>query len=325
MQEIIPPVSREKIKDELNRDKFLRRTNFGDRLVFVVTAHDSPNIMQELGRLREEAFRDGGGGTGKSCDIDEFDLMEHPYKQLLVWDPADEEIIGGYRYIEGPEVRFAADGSPLLSTTEIFRFSPRFIKEYLPYTIELGRSFIQPRYQLSKNGIFSLDNLWNGLGGLVAKHKDWMKYFFGKVTMYTSFMTEARDILLYYLTKYHKDKENLVLPIDPLPFETEHEKLASLYEGLDREEAYRAACKKIRELNENIPPLMNAYIKLSPTMKCFGTCINNHFGGVEETGILITMGEAYETKKERHIPENLSDVQEIDDAARDLFSFHLAV
>lgn len=309
MEPIIPPVARERLKDELTSDKFLRYTNYGNRMVFITTAHDSPAVMQELGRLREEAFRSEGGGTGKSADIDEFDTMPNPYKQLVVWDPVDEEIVGGYRFIEGNRVSFDATGAPLLSTTEIFKISPRFIKEYLPQTIELGRSFVQPKYQSSRNGIFSLDNLWDGLGGLVTLNESWMKYFFGKVTMYTSFNPEARDTLLYYVSKYYKDSDNLVVPVNPIKPVTPAEKLEALYKGLELEEAYRTAQKRIRELGENIPPLFNSYLKLSPLMRSFGTCVNPHFGDVEETGILIRVDEVYESKKERHIPLRLSDVQ----------------
>lgn len=309
MQDIIPPISRELLKQELTEDKFLRYTNFGNRLVYVVTAHDAPNVMQELGRLREEAFRSGGGGTGKSADIDEFDTMPDPYKQLVVWDPAEEEIVGGYRFIEGNRVKFSADGKPLLSTTEIFRFSDQFIQEYLPKTIELGRSFVQPKYQSARRGVFSLDNLWDGLGGLVTINKSWMQYFFGKVTMYTSYNKEARDTLLYYVNHYHHDPEDLVIPIDPIQPVTPKAQLDGLFSGLDMEEAYKVANKRIRELGENIPPLFNSYIKLSPEMRSFGTCINTHFGGVEETGILIKIDEIYPTKKERHIPENIESVQ----------------
>lgn len=309
MQTIIPPVERELLKKELTEEKFLRYTNFGNRMVYVVTAHNAPHVMRELGRLREEAFRLGGGGTGKDCDIDEFDTMPNPYKQLLVWDPEDEEIVGGYRFIEGKDVDFDQTGAPLLSTTEIFRFSDRFIKEYLPYTIELGRSFVQPKYQSSRKGIFSLDNLWDGLGGLVTENSDWMKYFFGKVTMYPSFNREARDTLLYYLEKYHRDPEQLVIAIDPLKRETPVEKLEDLYHGLDLEDAYKVAGKRIRELGENIPPLFNSYIKLSPEMISFGTCVNHHFGDVEETGILIDVNRIYPEKKERHIPKDMASVR----------------
>lgn len=309
MQPIIPPVERPLIEQELTQDKFLRYTNFGDRMIYVITAHDSPNIMREVGRLREEAFRQGGGGTGKETDIDEFDTMPDPYKQLLVWDSQDREIVGGYRFIEGNRVRFATDGTPLLSTTEIFRFTDKFIKEYLPQTIELGRSFVQIKYQSSRNGVFSLDNLWDGLGGLVTVNKDWMRYFFGKVTMYPSFNKEARDTLLYYVSSYHKDPDHLLQPLNPLQAVTPLEKLQALFNGLDLEEAYKAASKRIRELGENIPPLFNSYIKLSPKMRSFGTCVNPHFGDVEETGILIKMDEIYPSKKERHVPQTIEEVR----------------
>lgn len=309
MQAIIPPVERHLIEQELTPDKFLRYTNFGDRELYVVTAHDSPNIMRELGRIREEAFRSGGGGTGKEVDIDAFDTMPDPYKQLLVWDPRDKEIVGGYRFIEGNRVKFDANGTPLLSTTEIFTFSEKFLKEYLPQTIELGRSFVQLKYQSSRNGVFSLDNLWDGLGGLVTINSSWMRYFFGKVTMYTSFNKEARDTLLYYISKYHKDPDHLVRPIDPIQRVTPEERLNRLFDGLSLEEAYKVAAKRIRELGENIPPLFNSYIKLSPKMRSFGTCVNPHFGGVEETGILIKMDEIYPSKKERHVPPTIESVR----------------
>lgn len=309
MQPIIPPVERHLLEQELSQDKFLRYTNFGERMIYVVTAHDAPNVMRELGRLREEAFRTGGGGTGKEVDIDEFDTMPDPYKQLVVWDSQDREIVGGYRFIEGNRVRFTNNGTPLLSTTEIFTFSDRFIKEYLPQTIELGRSFVQVKYQSSRNGVFSLDNLWDGLGGLVTINKSWLRYFFGKVTMYTSFNKEARDTLLYYVSTYHKDPDKLILPINPIQAVTPIEKLQALFNGLELEDAYQTASKRIRELGENIPPLFNSYIKLSPKMRSFGTCINPHFGGVEETGILIELDEIYSDKKERHIPHTIEEVR----------------
>ncbi|MEG1497854.1 MAG: GNAT family N-acetyltransferase [Bacteroidales bacterium] len=303
MQEIIAPVPRNLLKKELTKERFLRNTNYGERQVYIITAHDSPHSMQEIGRLREFTFREAGGGRGESVDIDEFDTMNNPYKQLLVWDPKDEQIVGGYRFLEGPQVQITANGMPLLSTTEIFSFSDRFLKDYLPKTIELGRSFIQPSYQSSRKGIFSLDNLWDGLGGLVNLYPK-NEYFFGKVTMYTSFQKEARDTLLYFVKKYHQDHDLLIVPIEPLKLITPEEKLEKLFQGLSLEDAFKVAIKRIRELGENIPPLFSSYLKLSPTMKSFGTAINNHFGNVEETGILIKIDEIYHSKKERHISQN---------------------
>lgn len=104
-----------------------------------------------------------------------------------------------------------------MATTELFRFSEAFKKQYLTKMIELGRSFVQPLYQSTKMGrksLFALDNLWDGLGALTVENPG-MEYFFGKVTMYTSFNIEARDMILFFMRKYFKDTERLVEPITP--------------------------------------------------------------------------------------------------------------
>ena len=186
MQPIIPPISLDVLKAELTPGKKLRDTNKSHNEIYVITHHDSPNVMKEIGRLREEAFRDSGGGSGLSMDIDEFDTMENPYKQLIVWDPDSEKILGGYRYILGSDIKLDENGQPVLATSHMFHFSEKFINEYLPYTIELGRSFVSPEYQSSKAGakaIFALDNLWDGLCDLVIERPG-MKYLVGKMTMY---------------------------------------------------------------------------------------------------------------------------------------------
>lgn len=299
MEPIIQPIDKKLIKKELTKDKFLRNTNNGGNKLYIVDHHDSPNIMQEIGRLRELAFRAAGGGTGKCTDIDEFDIdPTHPYKQLIVWDPSEEEILGGYRYIVCDDIE-----AKNMATSELFNFSDKFKKEYLGHMIELGRSFVQPNYQstrLRSKGIYALDNLWDGLGALVVEHPD-HKYFFGKVTMYTSYNVEARNMILYFLRKYFPDHENLVTPIEPLVLEIDQNALDTLFDGKPYEEGYKILQKRIRELGENIPPLINSYMNLSPSMKVFGTAINHEFGAVEETGILITVGDIYLRKVERHI------------------------
>jgi hypothetical protein len=299
MEPIIQPVDKKLIKKELTKDKFLRNTNNGGNKLYIIDHHDSPNVMKEIGRLRELAFRAAGGGTGKSIDIDEFDIDPiHPYKQLIVWDPNEEEILGGYRYIVCDDLEVKN-----LATSELFNFSEKFQKEYLGNMIELGRSFVQPNYQstrLRSKGIYALDNLWDGLGALVVEHPD-HKYFFGKVTMYTSYNVEARNMILFFLRKYFPDSESLVTPISPLQIEADYERLNGIFDGKTYEEGYKILQKSIRELGENIPPLINSYMNLSPSMKVFGTAINHEFGGVEETGILITIGDIYLRKVERHM------------------------
>ncbi len=303
MEEIIEKVPRELLKAELTPDKKLRRTNRSGNDIYIVTWQDSPNVVRELGRLREIAFRKAGGGTGKSLDLDEFDTMENPYKQLLVWDPEAEEILGGYRYLLGSEVRLDADGQPILATSHMFHFSERFMKDYMPYTIELGRSFVAHEYQSSRmgaKGLFVLDNLWDGLGALFVVQPD-AKYFFGKFTMYPSYDRTARDMILFFLRKYFADADHLIEPVHPLELDSDPEQLAALFCEGNFKDDYRILNREVRSLGYNIPPLVNAYMGLSPTMKLFGTAINDGFGDVEETGILIAVDEILEEKRMRHI------------------------
>lgn len=303
MEDIIKPVSKDILKAELTDDKRLRMTNKSNNYIYIITHQDSPNVMREIGRLREVAFRAAGGGTGLSLDIDEYDTMENPYKQLIVWNPDAEEILGGYRYILGTDVNFDEKGHPILATSHMFDFSEKFIKEYLPTTIELGRSFVTLEYQSTRagsKGLFALDNLWDGLGALTVIMPS-VKYFFGKVTMYPSFHRHGRDMILYFLKKHFGDKESLITPTRPLILESLEEDLAKLFDKKTFKEDYKTLNTEVRKLGYNIPPLVNAYMSLSPTMKMFGTAINYGFGDVEETGILIAVDEILEDKRIRHI------------------------
>ena len=303
-EEIIPAVGKELLRAELIPDRFLRYSNNGDNLVYLVDFHNSPNVVKEIGRLRELTFRAAGGGTGMALDLDENDTCEKCYQQLVTWNPEDEEIVAGYRLIKCKEA-IQADGSLNLSTTHLFEFSKKFVEDYIPFTIELGRSFVQPKYQPAldnRKGIFSLDNLWDGLGAVVLLNPD-VKYLFGKVTMYPHYNREARDLLLLFMNHYFPDKENLVWPKEELKlgYETTILNEPNPFEGLDYKEGYKELNSRIRACGENIPPLINTYMNLSPTMVTFGTALNDEFGEVEETGIMIRLADVYESKKHRHM------------------------
>lgn len=301
--QIIDPIPVELLEKELTPDKFLRNTNKGGNHIYIIDAHNSPNVMKEIGRLREIAFRNDGGGTGKVCDIDEFDLMDPPCRQLIVWNPDEREIIGGYRFITGDNIRFTPDGKPRIATSHMFDFSPRFIKEYLPHIVELGRSWVRPEYQTSKAGpkaLYALDNLWDGLGALTVVYPS-VKYLFGKVTMYPSYTAECRDMILYFLHKHFPDPDKLVTPICPLPVNYDTDDMARIFTGTCFKEDYKILNAEVRRRGDNIPPLVNAYMGLSPTMRMLGTAVNDEFGDVEESGIFFAIDEIFEEKKARHI------------------------
>ena len=313
MEDIIAPIDKEILKSELTQERRLRFTNKSHNEIYVVTAHNAPNVMKEVGRLREIAFRAAGGGTGKSMDIDEYDIMLNPYKQLIVWNPEAEEILGGYRYLFGDEVEYDDHGKPVLATAHMFDFSEKFMKEYLPYTVELGRSFVTLEYQSSRagsKGLFALDNLWDGLGALTVINPN-MKYYFGKMTMYPSYHRQGRDMILYFLNKHFHDADELITPIRPLELETDPSLLEKIFCCDSFKDDYRILNTEVRKLGYNIPPLVNAYMSLSPTMRMFGTAINYGFGDVEETGILIAVDEILEQKRIRHIESFVAQNPEV--------------
>lgn len=306
MKDIMDPVPVEAIMDELTRDKFFRKTNNGGNEIYVLSAHDSPNTMREIGRLREISFRNAGGGTGLDCDIDVFDTRkEHFFYQLIVWNPTDKVIMGGYRFLLCDGLPVDKDGQVDTPTSELFHYSERFVQDYLPYTIELGRSFVQPDYQPTKNlskGLYSLDNLWDGLGSLTDIYPE-AKYYFGKVTMYPQLERTARDMILYFIQKHFPDKDHLVTvrPELDLPILTDRERLDSVLCHDNFRDDYKTLVKLVRERGAAVPPLVNAYMNLSSTLRSFGTALNPGFGEVEETGILVTIADIYEEKVKRHM------------------------
>lgn len=309
MEEIISKIPRELIKAELTEERKLRRTNKSGNEIYIVTWQDAPNTLREIGRLREIAFRAAGGGSGKSMDLDEFDTCDNPYKQLIVWDPEEEEILGGYRYILGRDWEVTPNGQPNLATSHMFRFSEKFMREYAPYTIELGRSFVTLEYQSSRmgtKGLFALDNLWDGLGAVTVIEPN-VRYLFGKFTMYPSFDRMSRDMIIYFLNKHFPDHDELIRPIVPFGYVNNIDQFSELFVEEEFKQDYRILNKAVRERGYNIPPLVNAYMGLSPTMKLFGTAINEEFGNVEETGILIAIDELLPEKRMRYIDSYLAE------------------
>lgn len=315
MKDIIAPVPVEAIMEELTQEKFFRKTNNGGNEIYVLTAHESPNIMREIGRLREISFRDSGGGTGLDCDIDVFDTRdENFFYQLIVWNPVDRAIVGGYRFLLCDHLPTDADGQVDTPTSELFYYSEKFVNDYLPYTIELGRSFVQPNYQPSKSlskGLYSLDNLWDGLGSLVDIYPE-ARYYFGKVTMYPSLERTSRDLILYFIQKHFPDKDNLVMvrPELDLPILTDKEWLESIFNADNYRDNYKILVKQVRDRGAAVPPLVNAYMNLSPTLRSFGTALNPGFGEVEETGILVTISDMFEEKVKRHLIYDQNEIPE---------------
>lgn len=299
---VIPPVDKDLLQAELTPEKFVKKTNSGNKEIYIVTHPGSPNILKEIGRLRELSFRDAGGGTGKELDIDEHDISENPFRQLIVWNPEEKDIVGGYRFLRGSDMKTGKDGQPVTPTTELFHFSEKFIGEYLPVSIEFGRSFVQPEYQPGYNlrkGMFSLDNLWDGIGYMLMQNPD-IRYLYGKMTMYPQYNRKARNIILNFLKKFYGEGEQLMLPKKHLDINPKSARFEKVFKAASVEENYKILLREVRKHNEVVPPLFNAYMNLSSSLKSCGTALNKHFGEVEETAIIVTIGDIYEIKKDRY-------------------------
>ena len=309
--EIIAPVDKELLKAELTDKCFLRDTNHAGNKLYIVDNQSAPNVLREIGRLREISFRKGGGGTGKALDLDHFDLdPAFKYKQLVLWDPDAECIIGGYRYVLCDEVMYDRDGQPIMPSSHLFRFTKRYLRGAFLKTIELSRSFIRPEYQSSEQGmksLYSLDNLFDGLGGLIMLYKGRMEYFFGKMTIYPSFPEKGLQMLLYFLRKHFGSWETdlngrfdrMVIPKNPVKIHLSRS-LGKVLTEDDFRNDYKILKREIQQMGVNIPPLVNTYMNLSPTMKSFGAGINDEFGDVIEAGILIKFDEMHPEKTRRH-------------------------
>lgn len=301
---IIEPVDRELLKKELTKEAFLRNTNNANNEIYIVNAETAPNVLREIGRLRELSFRAVGSGSGKECDLDHFDLEDKACYQLIVWDPENEEIVGGYRFTRWAQASFHDNGQPYVNTEHLFDFSEKFLKEYFPYCIEMARAFVQPKYQsrdMGRKSLFALDNIWDGIGGLVATSPD-VKYLAGKVSVYSSAPEKSRKAILYYLHKFYGDREGLLVSKRPETYtEKEQAEFDALFSADTPKENYKILNAYVKSLGDAVPPLVHSYIELSSSLKTFGTTFDPDFGDVYDTAIIITLADVYEPKRKRYI------------------------
>ncbi len=308
MKQIIPPVDTAILLAELE-GHLLRPSNKAGNLIYDITAHECPNVMREIARLREISYRAGGGATGNEMDIDDMDTMAHPYHQLLVWDPEHQQIVGGYRYLLGSEAEIR-DGQPYITSAHLFRYSDTFIRDYLPYTIEFGRAFVQPMYQQREMGIkalFALDNIWDGIGAVMADHPE-LRWMIGKVTIYPDYNHMARELIYTYLERYHRGPKGLFEPYHPFHASLIPEEAAQLleltahtFEGDDAQANYHALQRAVREQGAVIPPMFSAYLNLTNDLLFFGNAVNDELADVYETGIMVDFQTVYSEKKERYL------------------------
>ena len=301
---IIDPIDVALLKSELNEKTFIRNTIRGNNEIYVVNNETAPNVLKEIGRLREVAFRAVGGGSGTPCDLDHFDLEDKACFQLVVWNPEADEIIGGYRFTKWALASFHENGQPYVNTEHLFDFSQKFLDEYFPYCLEMARAFVQPKYQSAQMGrkaLFALDNLWDGIGALVASDPS-VRYLAGKVTIYSSSPELSRKAMVYYLDKFFGDREGLITSKNPERWTEEQAAMFDeMFTGATVKENYQILSNFVKSMGDTIPPLIHSYIGLSDTMKTFGTTFDPDFGDCYDTAMMITVADIYKEKFSRYI------------------------
>lgn len=252
------------------------------------------NLMCEVGWLRSESFERVGVSMPDSEAIDEADL-DGTYHQLIVWDNDAGAIIGGYRYAIGREVE-----AEKLSLGRYFRLSNRFVSEYLPRGIELGRSFIQPQYQCGRNAktIFALDTIWQGLARVVDRER--VDYLFGRVTFYPSLGIRARNLVVGFMRYVFPEREPLIAARQPMMGGLSRRRSRHYFVGDTPKDNYKILISQMRAIRRSVPPMISSYMRLSPSMQTFDLYRNDDLGGVAECGIMLTIADLYDDIKRRY-------------------------
>ena len=301
--QLIEPVSRKLLREELTKDRLVRPTRIGSNEVYIFTAHKAPNLMQEVGRLRELTFRDAGAGFGTAVDIDHFDTDEYPCRQLIVWDPVADEIIGGYRF----NIFHKFKGKPLrdipLANKSLYSISKTFTFEYIPYLVELARAFIQPKYQpkfAGRKAAFSLDNIWDGLGALVVKYP-FIRYFFGRLTFFSNYDPTVRDLAFYFFAKHLQGNPALLSAKKPFEFPTLLNDLEKVIGGSSIKDDFTKLNQAAKNHGTTIPPLVKSYFNVSGTLRVFEPVFDSYFASSYAAAILVTITDVYPAFIKRYI------------------------
>lgn len=297
---IIEPINREKLITELKFCKFIKHTFRSKNEIYSFVNTDAPTIMLEVGRLREEAFRSIGYGTGDIVDLDDHDMGVSAYRQIFIWNPNTLEITGGCRYAIGANYLQQVDR---LSMAKSFLYSRKFKSEYLPYSIELGRAWVNPAYQSMSsisNPTSALNNLWEGIGAIISENKN-VRYLYGKVVIPENYNPTARILLTWFLNHYFKGKTNLLSPKQPVVQPMVLAIADTKVTGTNLKNDYKIITDYIKSHNTGIPSLLSTYLRLAKRITTFGTTTNPNQKNTFETGILIAIKDIHPEKRSKYI------------------------
>ena len=296
MTPLADPVSVALLQRELRAQTPLLKLRGGKVCAYLLHGDNAPHLLREIGRVRELSFRAIGGGTGGALDLDPYDYGPCAYRQLILWAPQEQVVVGGCRVrstgTDGPSARVA--------TEDLFAFSERFRERYGDALLDIGRLFVHPAFQAraGSQGIFTLDSIWQALAAVAVA--DGVRAFFGRVVFPKDYHPQVRDLTLALLQKHFAGDAQWVHPRVPAPRVTSDEALDHLLVGKTWREDMRLLRQFARARGAQVPALLRAYLGLSDRLRVFGTAADPDLGGIEETCLLIDVADVLEHKAARY-------------------------
>ena len=290
---IVHPTDKKLILNDVNAAETLGETE--DKIKILLVRYEAaPALMREIGRLRELTFRKVGEGTGRKIDLDSFDPY---YQHIVLWDAAALEVVGAYRIAVGDEI-YAQRGIPGFYTSTLFRFSEEFEK-YLPESLELGRSFVQPAYWNSQ----ALDYLWHGIGAFLAARPQY-NYLFGPVSVSASYSAEARELLVYFYRKWFGAEKSPVKAKHRFEFRKDAaDRLGETLKATEYKQAFKELKQNLKHYGYAVPTLYKQYTELCDKggVNFFDFGIDKDFSDALDGFIFLKVGMVKETKLERYV------------------------
>ena len=289
---IAHPVSRIDLLNELKKSKLIGQTSDGKKIYLYDYVEDSI-VLKELGRLRELSFRKVGEGVNKKRDTDKYDIY---YQHIILWDENDLEIVGSYR-IGNSDFIFKNIGVKGFYSNNLFKYNEEFTP-YLKSSIELGRSFVQPKYW----GTRALDYLWFGIGAYLKSNPN-IKYMFGPVSMSASFPTVAKDMMIFYYSHYFKEEVNLVEGKTPYQYSNNISEIKELFDLEDKKKDFKFLKSALSNIGVTVPTLYKQYSEITEDggIKFLSFNIDKNFGDCIDGFILVEVDKIKDSAKKRYI------------------------
>ncbi|MBI5916559.1 MAG: GNAT family N-acetyltransferase [Bacteroidetes bacterium] len=281
---IAEPVDNQEIAEEIGHLKFKSLVSSqGEYDIYVVEATDIPKTLQEIGRLRELTFRTIGEGTGKPCDLDEYDLY---YRQLILWDREAKQIVGGYRMGIGDEI-FERYGAAGFYISSLFKIKEGFYPT-MQKSVELGRSYIVPDYQRKRLPLFLL---WKGILYFLLKNPRY-SYLYGPVSISKYYSNLSRGVIVTYIKKYFFNHQlaQYLKPRKPFKVQVDKVDIGMLAENLgDELQALDHLIEDIEPEHFRLPVLVRQYLKLNARFISFN--VDPNFSDVLDGFIILNLND----------------------------------